>query len=157
MLGLFERWESTGVFFLENVDKNLISRRFEKGVSFSERVGRVGHTCTYIYIIYIYLLTEIHGSQEDSKNPRIKAFLLIPRQMLLLFFGWEASSDSSSCQKARARNPSHGGPIPVDWLGSRVPGTKYSSWIERDLGLRNFETIEPRTKPGLTFHEILVA
>ncbi len=33
----FELWESTGVFFSENVDKNLILRRFGKGV-FSERI-----------------------------------------------------------------------------------------------------------------------
>ena len=26
----------------------------------------------------------------------------------------------------RARNPSRGGPIPVDWLGSGVPGNKWS-------------------------------
>jgi len=29
-----ELWESTGVVFLENANRNLVLRRFEKGVSF---------------------------------------------------------------------------------------------------------------------------
>ena len=56
---------------------------------------------------------------EDSKKPLIKAFLLVPFQSLSKFFQGPHVI-LRVAKKNRAPNPSHCGPIPVDWLGSGV-------------------------------------
>ena len=43
-------------------------------------------------------------------------------RQILLFFCGGTPCDFSSCPKNRAQNPSRGGPIFVDELGSGVPG-----------------------------------
>lgn len=86
-MGRFEPWESTGVVFSENVDKNLISEDLRKEFLF--RKGWSGGS--YMYL----LLTEIHGKQKDSKNLKNQG-VLIGTILVCFFFGGRLICDSSS-------------------------------------------------------------
>ena len=112
--GLFELWESTGVFFLEHVNKILILRRFKEGVSFSERVGRVRHTCICC-LLKFFAAKRLRESWDQGLRVVYKTDTFSGDPHVILHVAKKHGSKSKSSWS-----------LPIDWLGSGVPGIKWS-------------------------------